>query len=143
MRSESTPAIMANPAAQADLEAAERVHNEIIEWLLDNASLSAPLHEIEAEHGRRGLELLRRLFQAHIRARGTGRVGAALLVIEGGVEQRFEEGREHQCTQKTYLAQWRSSGKATANREKRAFILLSRWLRCRLGRSLTRFSVVL
>lgn len=101
MQFESTPATVSNPAVQADIEAAERVHNEIVDWLLDNATLSAPLHEVEAEHSRRGLELLRRLFQAHIRARGTGRVGRALLVIENGVEKRFEEGREHQRTQKT------------------------------------------
>lgn len=101
MQSRSTPPNLLNPAAEADLEAAKRVHNEIVEWLLDSAALSAPLHEVEAEHGRRGLELLRRLFQAHIRARGTGCVGTALLVIENGVEKRFEEGREHQCTQKT------------------------------------------
>lgn len=101
MRSESTPAVMSNPAVQADLEAAVRVHNEIVEWLLDNAALNAPLHEVEAEHGHRGLELLRRLFQAHIRARGTGSVGTALLVIENGVEKRFEEGREHRRTQKS------------------------------------------
>lgn len=101
MQLQVTPDYTSCPAVQADLSEAKLTFDEIVAWLLGSDSLSAPLHEIEAEHRRRGLELLRRLFQVHIRARGNGDVGPALVVVEGDGEQRLASGREHERTHKS------------------------------------------
>lgn len=101
MQSRSTPSNFTNPAVEADLDAASVAYQDILEWLLCPDSLVAPLHEIEAEHSRRGRELLRLMLQAHVRARGIGHCGPALLLIAKDGEKRLEAGRVHGCVQKT------------------------------------------
>jgi hypothetical protein len=53
------------------------------EWLLSEAVLCKPIHEVEREQSERGREVMRLLLQAHIDARGRGDVGAAVAVGGG------------------------------------------------------------
>ena len=64
MQLRSTPRDSVSPAVEADLGASNIAYQSIVEWLLSLEALGTPLHEIEAEHSRRGRELLRLLLQA-------------------------------------------------------------------------------
>jgi hypothetical protein len=69
----------ASPTAAATTPAA--VEFALLEaWLASSRTLQLPLHDIESQQQNKGREVQRLLLQAHIKRRGDGDVGHALLV---------------------------------------------------------------
>lgn len=88
------------------MDKAEAAFDELVDWLLSAATLDMPCHKVEAEHATRGREVLRRMFEAHIRARGDGRVGPAIVMTTWDRKGNSEEtdyirAREHPRQMKT------------------------------------------
>jgi len=82
------------------LDSAEEEFENLAHWLVAAATLSMPFHEVEGDFASKGRELLRKMLQAHLRARGPGDVGDGLVLRsydEKGepVETTFEKGRVH------------------------------------------------
>jgi hypothetical protein len=64
-------------------------------WLLSPAALALPLREVEVEQERRFREVQRLLLQAHLRARGVGDVGEAVVVRRDGGEEVLGQREIH------------------------------------------------
>lgn len=73
------------------LAPARETFDETGDWLLSEGACEWPAHEVEAEIERRGRETNRRLYQAHLDRRGTGKVGSK-IEVEGHENQ---EDRTH------------------------------------------------
>jgi hypothetical protein len=61
-------------------------------WLA-SAALDLPLHHIESQQASKGLEVQRLLLQHHLRQRGAGDIGPALVVKTGGEELLYSHRR--------------------------------------------------
>lgn len=104
-----TAPVQSPPARRVEysaMEAAESAFDELVDWLLKTTTLASALHEVESEHASRGREVLRRMFEAHIRARGPGDVGPAIVVVARGEkgrqsQERYERGCQHSRQMKT------------------------------------------
>jgi hypothetical protein len=72
-------------AAARDLEA----------WILSPEALALPVHRLEVEQERRAREVQRLLMQAHLEARGPGDVGAAVMRVQDGAEERLGCREQH------------------------------------------------
>lgn len=94
MISPSTPIHPVLPVCAAEnlaMDKAEAAFDELVDWLLSAATLNLPCHKAEAEHATRGREVLRLMFEAHIRARGDGRVGPAIVKTTWDKDGNSEE----------------------------------------------------
>lgn len=96
---------VSNPENLA-MDKAEAAFDELADWLLSAAALEMPCHKVEAEHAARGREVLRQMLEAHIRARGDGRVGPAIVKTtwdrDGhSKEVDFVQARPHSRQMKT------------------------------------------
>ncbi len=63
--------------------------------------MKRPIHEIEAEIFERGREVLRKMLEAHIRARGVGDVGPGVEVAEDGETVPHTHRRLQVCSEST------------------------------------------
>jgi hypothetical protein len=73
------------PSVFFNLEA-RREFTKVEEWAFSEDSMKRPIHDIEAEIFERGREVMRKMLEAHIRARGQGDVGAGVEVTDGAGE---------------------------------------------------------
>lgn len=85
MGGQAAPAGSTPTSARDALEA----FGDLERWLASAASQRLGFAGVERECERQGRELLRRMVQAHVDARGTGDVGAALLVATPDGAQRL------------------------------------------------------
>jgi len=69
--------------------AARNAFADLEYWLYSNTSAAHRLHEVEAQEERRGREVLRLMFQAHIDSRGDGEVGQAIAVRQEGAPREI------------------------------------------------------
>lgn len=77
--------------------AARKAFADLEGWTMSDEALALPEHEVEAGIEHRGREVMRRMLQAHMNRRGTGRVGPALRVVRRDDETRQEEKRVDPC----------------------------------------------
>lgn len=90
----SNPVSSILPGAAEAFEKANALLRDLEAWLVDGA-LELALHEVERDLVKRGREMLRLLLEAHIRSRGTGHHGPAVLLTSNGKDESFLESREH------------------------------------------------
>jgi hypothetical protein len=80
---------------------ARREFGKLEEWAFSEEPMKRPIHEIEAEIFERGREVLRKMLEAHIRARGIGDVGPGVEVAEGGKTVSHTHRRLQVCSEGT------------------------------------------
>ena len=96
-----TAAICASiPSPFYNLEA-RREFGKLEEWTFSEEPMKRPIHEIEAEIFERGREVLRKMLEAHIRARGVGDVGPGVEVAEDGETVPHTHRRLQVCSEST------------------------------------------
>ena len=99
--SATTPAVCAPiPSPYYNLEA-RREFGKLEEWAFSGEPMKRPIHEIEAEIFERGREVMRKMLEAHIRARGVGDVGPGVEVAEGGETVSHTHRRLQVCSEST------------------------------------------
>lgn len=76
--------LSATSGARFTLERAHAAQATAEAWLFSKEAMALPLNDVEREQEKRSREAQRLLLQAHIEARGTGDVGAALKVVASG-----------------------------------------------------------
>jgi hypothetical protein len=82
-------------AGAAPLTLARQAQRALETWILSEAAMALPIHELEVEQERRAREVQRLMLQAHLEARGQGDVGPALLLRQGAVERRLGHREGH------------------------------------------------
>ena len=81
---------------------ARREFTKVEEWTFSEGSMKRPIHDIEAEIFERGREVMRKMLEAHIRARGQGDVGPALEVSDdAGEAVAHTHHRIQECNEST------------------------------------------
>jgi hypothetical protein len=89
------------PSPFYNLEA-RREFGKLEEWAFSEEPMKRPIHEIEAEIFERGREVLRKMLEAHIRARGVGDVGPGVEVAaENGEAVSHTHRRLQVCNEST------------------------------------------
>ncbi|MCC6363434.1 MAG: hypothetical protein IT165_07895 [Bryobacterales bacterium] len=90
-----------SPPISTACTAALQAFSSLEAWLPAPATLQLPLHQIELQQELRGRQLLRILLQTHVRQRGTGDVGPALVVAAQPATALFSQRRLQRRTLKT------------------------------------------
>lgn len=80
---------------------ARREFSKLEEWAFSEEPMKRPIHEIEAEIFERGREVLRKILEAHVRARGVGDVGPAIEVAKDDEATPHTHRRLQVCTEST------------------------------------------
>src|ERR1022692_4844698 len=83
-----------------DCAARLRFH-DLEQWMASASALQLPLHLVEQQQDPKGREVQRLLLQAHVRLRGAGDVGPALVVVDGESLTPLQHRRIHRRTLKT------------------------------------------
>jgi hypothetical protein len=76
------------PESSAHAREAQGAYRELEAWIFTPETLSRPLHEVEKEQAQRAREMNRLLYEAHLRARGVGDVGPAIVVTEAAAAEQ-------------------------------------------------------
>ena len=94
--------VSANAAWRFTVERAHAQQTSLEKWLLSQEAMGLPLSDVERQQEQRSREVQRLMLQAHIQARGTGDVGAAIQVVppDGGAARLYTHRRIHpeHCT---------------------------------------------
>jgi hypothetical protein len=80
---------------------ARREYAKLEEWALAEESMKRPIHDIETEIYERGREVLRKMLEAHVRARGQGDVGPSIEVTQDDTTVPHTHRRPQVCHEST------------------------------------------